>query len=420
MADRCLAHALDQRWTALGVQGRASLVPCFPYKLIATMADQESPYDAALEESIRGLFEAPWRPIAPDEVEQTCEWLESLTKAELGLWVRNVPRAQHPRVVHRLVARAFEQRHSNLGLAQELSMKAVHTAQSLRYPEGYRAVAFDLQAEALSSLAVIHRYREEFTLASETWKRCEEARLQGSEDRLLEGEVLRRRGHLSRAQRSFDDAILASSSAAQIFVELEEVHRAGKARLDQAIAYHYLQEPDHALDTAALAGQLIDARIEPEMGFALMHNTLFFLEAYKLPTAALTLFHRLKPMYEDMDSPLVVVRAQWLSGRLFLAGGQHKPAAKYFDAARKAFLAHGLTYDAALAGFDAARAWAHLRNPLRVQLLAEQMYEVFTAKEIPTEAAAAFELFVDAARASQADAAFMTLLADRLAKAPRP
>ncbi len=48
------------------------------------------------------------------------------------------------------------------------------------------------------------------------------------------------------------------------------------------------------------------------------------------------------------------------------------------------------------------------------------MYEVFTSKDIPVEAAAALKLFVDAALDWEADAAFMARVAVDLEKARFP
>ncbi len=325
------------------------------------MTEQGNRYAGSFRKArrtLRRVLTSPWGPISPDEIERTCDWLQGLGHHEFGLWTRNTPRAQHPQVVRQFVQRAFDERYTNTQLAHELAQKAVRVTEALRYPDFLGSLVFDLQAEALGHLANSLRLLENHARSEEMWELCEERRAQGSGDLLLLAELARHKAALRRDQRRYEDAVQLQRESARPFEKIGEEHRSGRVRLAQAVTLFDAGDPGAAIDTAALAGGLLDCDREPEMGFALLHNTLFFLEAMKQPRLTAVLFHKLEPFYADAGSPLIIVRCWWLEGRLLAAEGNWRPAARHFDGARQAFVEHKLTYDAALAGFDAAHAYA--------------------------------------------------------------
>ena len=384
------------------------------------MAKEGISYEGAFDQALRALLTSPWKTIAPDEVERSCDWLAGLRLPEIGLRVRNAPRAQHPRVVRGLALRAYAERFGDPRHGHELALRAVEVAEALPYAAEHMSLARDLQAGALGVLANSFRLLEDHQEAEETWKRCEERRAGGTDDLHLGGELGRLKAALRRDQRRYAEAIELQQGAACVLEGIAELHAAGKTWLSLAVTYFDAGDPGAAVEAASDAGRLLDCEREPELGFALLHNTLFFLEALKQPRLTTILLHKLEPLYAEAGSPIFVWRCWWLKGRLIAATGRHRPAAKHFDAARKAFVEHNLPYDAALAGFDAAHAYSRLGQPLRVKHIAEQMFEVFTSKAIPVEAAAAFKIFVDAALAWEADETLMARVAENLERVRFP
>ncbi len=190
--------------------------------------------------------------------------------------------------------------------------------------------------------------------------------------------------------------------------------------MELAITHFYAGDAKAALAQVPLAAQQLDTLAEPEMGLALIHNTLFFLEADHQEQLALALVDRADPWYRELDSPLLGHRAGWLRGRLHLALGHYRTATAYLEVARRGFVAAGQPYDAALTGFDLGLAWTHLGGHYRVAHMAQEMHSVFVAQEIPREAAATLLLFADAAKQQRLNLTLMRQLAQKLEPLRRP
>lgn len=302
-----------------------------------------------------------------------------------------------------LVERSYALRFDNPREGLRVAEAAVGAAEAVDLGPEWASLAADLRAEAWGNLANSHRLVENFTAAEEAWQRSFENLDLGSGDPRLRAELLRRRGFFRHLQRRHEIAHDELSSAASIFDRLRDAHSAGKSRMALAWAYYTAGSVKKALEVAPEAAKQLDGFREPELGFMHLHNTLFYLEADDQKLMALRLSERLEGHYQELGSTLVTARGSVLRGQLYAGFEAWKLAAPLFDRARRGFLQLGLTYDAALAGFDLALAWMHSGGFGRVQKLAAEMYDVFTAREIPREAAAALLLFANAARCHQAD-----------------
>ncbi len=221
-------------------------------------------------------------------------------------------------------------------------------------------------------------------------------------------------------QRRLGEAVGLYEEAVRLANRVADKHMCGKTSLDLAVAHFYEGSVKKALGQVPLAAQQIDTLAEPEMGLALIHNTLFFLEADKQEQLALGLVDRADCWYAELDSPLLGHRAGWLRGRLHLSLGHYRTAINHLELARRGFVACGQAYDAALTGFDLGMAWIAVGGHFRVAHMAREMYSVFTAHEIPREAAATLVLFADAAKQQRLTVAMLRQLAQKLEPLRRP
>lgn len=384
------------------------------------MSGKGKRYRAAIRRGLARGLERAWVPLLPADLERTCSWLVNLTSAERSLWVRNTRRAGHPQLVSHLIEKSYAARLTQPSAALCLARVAVETAEALDLGAEWADLLADLRAQAWGNLANGYRLTVDLPNAEEAWKRADENLTGGSGDNLLRAALARYKGHLRRAQSRFPEAIVLLEQSVALSRRMRDPHAAGKTSLDLAATHFYAGDTKAALAQVPLAAQQLDTLAEPEMGLALIHNTLFFLEADKQEHLALALVDRADPWYDELESPLLGYRAGWLRGRLHLALGHFRTAVNHLERARRGFVAAGQAYDAALTGFDLGMAWTHLGGHFRVAHMAQEMYSVFAAKEIPREAAATLLLFADAAKQQRLNVAMMRQLAQRLEPLRRP
>lgn len=334
--------------------------------------------------------------------------------------MRNSRRAAHPEVSLSLVARSYELRLTDPVEALRLGQAAAEATSALELGAEWGALLSDLRAHAWGNLANCHRLVEDLDQAEEAWRHADQFLKPGTDNKLLAADLARKKGILRRIQGRFAEATTLLKQAALMNQQHQYFHAAGKTLLDLAVTHYYAGSLDEALEALPLAAQHLDVRREPEMGFAYIHNLLLFLEAAGDFPCALRLSLRAERQYQELASPLVLLRGWWLRGRLLLGVEDWRGARPFLELARRGFLERQLLYDAALAGFDLALAWTHQNERFRVQRLACEMFEVFRSQQIPREAAAALQLFAEAAKAWKADPPLMRRLAADLEPLRRP
>lgn len=361
-----------------------------------------------------------WAPLSPAVLERACTWILGLDPGERPLRARNSPRARHPDLVCRLIATSYELRLTDPAEALRVARAAVDVAEALEPRPGSARWLADLRANAWGNLANCCRLVDDHVQAEEAWNRADSLLEAGSRDKVLAGMLMLWKATLRQAQRRLTEAVALFGRAADLADKAQNGHVAAKCRLGLAISHFYSGDAKQALAVATQAAEKLDLRREPEMGLALFHNTLFFMEAERQHRLALALAERIEPWYRELGSDLLGYRASWLRGRLHFALGHFKTAAHHFEIARRGFLSAGQLYDAALTGFDLAFAWVSVGAHHQVQHLAMEMYPVFAAREIPREAAATLIAFADAARQQRLNVALMRKLASQLELLRRP
>lgn len=361
-----------------------------------------------------------WAPLLPEELEARCAWVLNLRPSKRGLRVRNSRHAKHSDVVCGLLARSYELRLSDPAEARRVAQAAVDTAEAMELGSRWKPWLADLRAQAWGDLANCFRLIEDLEQAEKAWGRAATLLAAGSGDKRLAADLAWKKAALRRTQGRLSEAVELYGLAADLADKARDYDVAGKSRLGLSITHFYAGDVKQALSAVFRAAQQIDFRREPEMGLTLLHNMLAFLEADGKQALALRLVDRIELWYRELGSDLLGYRANWLRGRLHAALGHYKTATNYFELARRGFLAAGQIYDAALTGFDLALAWMNVGAFYRVERLAQEMYSVFTAKEIPREAAATLIVFADAARQQRLDLALMRRLASQLEPLRRP
>lgn len=384
------------------------------------MARNKEKYNAAFRVALERALKHAWVPLSPEDLATRCSWVLTLKESGRQLRLRNARQSQHPGVAAEFVERSYALRHTDPQTSMCLGRVAVDAAEALHLGQDWAELTADLQAQAWGNLANCYRLTGQFAEAAEAWEQSDAALARGTGDPLLQADLARKQGNFRRAEGRYEDSSLALARAAELFRRCGEGHASGKSQLDLAVTHFYADDPKQALAAGKKAAKLIDIQAEPEMGLALYHNTLFFLEADGQHEMAFIVSGRIAWWYEVLESPLLAARYQWLRGRLAFAAGATEAAARHADEARRSLLAEGQIFDAALAGFDTCLAMLKNGAFLAVQRLAQEMYGVFTSKDLPREAHAALLLFADAARSGRATVSLAERVAGELVPLRRP
>lgn len=343
--------------------------------------------------------------LPPLEVERVCDWVVRKLDRGLALYLQNSTRANHRDVVLGLIERSYRLRHDSAEAGLRWAQAAVEVAEGLRLGRHYARLAADLRAQAWGNLANALRIRGSLDDAERAWSESDRHWLCGTEDPLLSADLNAKRGSFLAHRGRFEEAVGAVTIAVLLRDKLNEPHLAAKSRVQLAFFTNRLGRPADAIELSSRAAIDLDYALEPEVGFALVHNSLVYLEADGDLRTALLGSRATRWLYDLVGSPLLQHRASWMRGRLTLEDGEPDRAAPELEAARRGFLGLDLPYPAALAGLDLALAYARQSEPLKVIRLAHEMYPVFTSHRIPREAAAVLVLFAKTAKSLHVEAA---------------
>lgn len=342
--------------------------------------------------------------LPPLEVERVCDWVVRKLDRGLALYLQNSRCANHRDVVLGLVDRSYRLRLESPEAGLRWARAAVEVAEGLRLGRHYARLEADLRAQAWGNLANTQRILGAFNDAEEAWAESDRHWLGGTADPLLEADLAAKRGSLYFDQKKLPEATALVTNAVALRDKLNEPHLAAKARILLGFVLNRSGDPGSALEVSSRASLDLDFGLEPEVGFALVHNALIYLEADGDLRTALLGSRATRWLYQIAGSPLLQHRASWMRGRLTLADGEPDRAVPELEEAKRGFLSLDLPYPAALAGLELALAYARQSEPLKVVRLAHEMYPVFTSLRIPQEAAAVLVLFAKTAKSLHVEA----------------
>lgn len=82
---------------------------------------------------------------------------------------------------------------------------------------------------------------------------------------------------------------------------------------------------------------LIDERSDPRLALGALHNLSLFLAHQDLTVLARAVLARAKPLYRQVNDPLMNARLLWLEGTISRLGGRYTLAARQLERATDAF-----------------------------------------------------------------------------------
>ena len=353
-------------------------------------------------------------PIEGKDAAELAAKLLRYSPVQRWMALRNRDASSRLNVLHSLLTLVKAERTAPPARALALAGLGVEVAMGMRVRLPQGPVLADFRAQALAEWANALRRSERYRAAASVWKRVHHQLELGTGDPALQAELQRLEATLCLSQQRLPEAIRLLRESLPTLADLGRPDLASLAQVMLGIALLRLGRYDEAAVTTRAALSKAVEGGDSQLCLRAFHNlVLIKAEAGELEGAA-ALLVRLAPLYKAAEDPLLNLRAEWVAGRLGAHWQEWRGAAERFEVVRQGFVDLGLAYDASLVSLELAIAYLHQGRAAKVKALAQEMYPVFIAQEIPREASAALLLFVEAAERKAATIKSVSSLLEKL------
>jgi tetratricopeptide (TPR) repeat protein len=231
--------------------------------------------------------------------------------------------------------------------------------------------------------------------------------------------VLDLRASLLSDQGHFEQAAELLEVVIDIYGDLGEPHRKGRAMISKGVFLGYSGWPEEAIRQIRKGLGLIDWDREPRLVLMARHNLAWFLNDCGRSEEALRQLERFRHTYREFSDAWTALRLAWLDGRIAGGLGRVEDAERILREVRRSFLAGGQGYDAALVTLDLAHL--HLENgrAAEVRTLARELLDLFLSHDIHRQALAALAVFQTAVDMDDATPGLAQAVSSYLVRARR-
>lgn len=375
--------------------------------LLTTMHEKHELSDSPKEGWLAGLSLARLPALGPEATERVALQLRRWPRVSGKKLERSRPLAGHPRVIAWFFDEADRLVHSDPHQAKRAAATAVACSTATISLSEDRELAWAVQAMALAALANVERVLGLHAKAERRFNRAIAGLDKGCASAPLRAEVARKQATLFLDCRRFPEAESGFRGATELFRRANQPMQAARCALMVPRVVYAQGHIGRAFRESLSAIRQVDPEQDPGLYFGALHSQIGFLTELNKPDHALALSEALDRAYPCFGGELTQLRKRWVRGKIAVAMREWAIGARIFDQVRKGFLERDLAYDASLVSLELALCWAELHQPREVMTLAEEMFGVFTAQQIPREASAALILFAEAAKKLQADEALI-------------
>jgi tetratricopeptide (TPR) repeat protein len=326
-------------------------------------------------------------------------------------------RLQTIAVCELLIEKSFEEGFRDASRAIELADRGLLLAgllESERY--GY-AVVQDLQARAWAYLGNARRIALDLAGAAEALACAERLAEGGSADPLEEARILDLRASLLSDQGHFEQAAELLDAVIDIYDDLHEPHRKGRAMISKGRMLGYAGWHEEAIRQIRKGLGLIDWELEPRLALVARHNLAWFLNDCGRADEARRLLERFRHAYREQPGFFIELPLAWLEGRIAARLGRLDEAEPALREVRRRFFAEGNGYDASLVTLDLALLYLRQGRTAEVRALASEMPDLFLAHDIHRHALAALAAFQQAAEIDNATPGLVEEISSYLVRA---
>jgi tetratricopeptide (TPR) repeat protein len=292
-----------------------------------------------------------------------------------------------PALVDSLLDLAWSIRYQEPGEMVRLARTAVLAAVEIQTGTMDPLQLADLRCRAWAGLGNAYRVNDDLLLAEDALARAADFLGKGSGNPFLKARIYEFQASLYGAQRSFDQAQSALDAAASMYVELGELHKAGRVLISKGLHAGYSHQPHLAVLYTGQGLELLDETADPDLFFIASHNQLWFLVECSRFHEARELLRSRQPL--RAGNRLNALKLQWLEGRIAAGLDELALAADRLAKARLGFESAGLRYNSSLIALDLAATLLRLGRPREAREIIAGAARVFAELEVSREALAA-------------------------------
>lgn len=314
---------------------------------------------------------------------------------------RSNRRFQTPAVCELLIERSFGEGFRDSARARELAELAIEVACQLDGQSYGRSVVQDLKARAWAYLGNARRLGTDFTGAEQAISFAEELAEDGSADPLEEARILDFKASLLRDEGRLEEAAQLLDVVIDIYEEVKDLHRQGRALISKAICLGDAGQPEKAVELISAGLSLIQLNQDPRLVLMARHNLMWFLSACGRYEQAMRQLERLRPAYQEFPDPWFKLRLIWLQGRIARGLGRFEEAETCLREVQRRTLEQDHGYDATLVTLDLADFYLQQGRIADVRQLIEAMLPVLLSQNTHRQAIVALVAFQQAAEANR-------------------
>jgi tetratricopeptide (TPR) repeat protein len=339
--------------------------------------------------------------------------------AERQILLRNRRCFRTLAVCELLIDTSFEAGFRDAGHSIELAELGLLLATLLDGDHYGHSVVQDLQARAWAYLGNARRIAFDLAGAEEALDQAERLAEGGSADPLEEARILDLRASLLGDQGRYEQAADLLDVVIDIYHDLREPHRKGRAMISKGVFLGNGGWPEEAIHQIRKGLALVDWDREPRLVLAARHNLAWFLNDCGRSEDALQQIARFRHTYHELADSWAELRLSWLEGRIAARLGHVSEAEDSLIEVRQQLLDEGHGYDASLVTLDLAKLYLQQGRNAEVRELAADMLDVFLSQDVHRQAAAALAVFQQAAELDNATPVLLEEIATYLQRARR-
>jgi tetratricopeptide (TPR) repeat protein len=318
-----------------------------------------------------------------------------------------------------LLEQSFEQGFSDPARAIELAQTAVRLADFLEMDTYGQTVVQDVRARSWGHLGNARRVASDLAGADQALTIAESFLVEGSGDPLEEARLLDFKASLLSDRGWFEDAADLLEMVIDIYEEIRDFHRQGRALISKGVFLGYAGRPEEAVELIPRGLARIDREQEPRLVLMSRHNLAWFLNDCGRPDDAAKLLDSFRDHYQEFPDSWTQLRLRWLESRIALNLGRQEEAEAGFREARERSLADGLCYDTSMLTLDLAALYLREGRTDEVKNLAREMLPIFVSQDVHRQALAALAIFQQAAEMERATPRLVREVANYLTRARR-
>ena len=376
--------------------------------------DDDHRYDEAIDRAIAGLRRHRRR--LPREK----DWKERLVAAarekppyrlsaggSFTLFADLDRKAPGVAFVEAMMELSHEARYRDLKAMQDLAFGAAMRAETL-VKQGCPlppALTADLQARALGELANAYRRNYHFKWADETLGEAEELLEHiGTGDPGIEARLLDIRASLRIDQRQLAEAFDLLDEVHARYLELGDVHLAGRALISKGVATAYAERPLEAAQILRKGLSLIDPERDLELAqHAKLNLVKALVEAARFTDASTALL-KSGLRHAFLSEPLNLTKLRWLEGQIFIGLGKLQRGETILAGVQEDLTRQHLRYESAIVGVELTAVLLRQGKPGEAEAKAEAALKTFERLGVKHEARRAVRHLRDAFRQKLASA----------------